>query len=523
MKSIGFEEQAEVLQLMPGVSVDWCDVKLMGGSKMVFKMVDLFAGAGGFSTGFKRVCDGIGVKLELTAINHWDTAVETHALNHPDARHFCESVFEVNPRDVASDGYLDCLTASPECIFHSNARGGGECDEQSRSGANDLLRWLTEIDVQTFVLENVREWLDWCPTYKRATTYKGKQYAKGTPIPHRKGESFRAFCGGLRALGYSIDYAVLNSADYGAYTARNRLFLIAYKGDSRVLFPKISHAANPTESHLKRWHAARDIIDWHLAGESVFLRQAGLLAGKKPLVENTIRRIAWGLENISGIDPAPFMDLLNGTGGMDSVPMIGNTNPFFAKYHGGASGHTRCYGVDRPLLTLDTSNRFSLIEPCLINNRGQSKALRVDQPLPTVTAGPGTLNICEPYLVEMRGTGRARSVNRPLPTVTTSGTHLNVCEPFLIKYFGSGANAVSLDLPLPTVTTKDRFGLITPMKFDLRYRLLEPHELAAGMGFDDYLFAGTKTDVKKQIGNAVEVNQSTALAYSVLEAWLEVA
>ena len=469
---------------------------------MKFRMVDLFAGAGGFSEGFRRVCDGIGVDLDLTAINHWPTAVETHSRNHPGARHFCESVFEVDPHDVAPDGYLDCLCASPECIFHSNARGGGPCNEQSRSGAMDILRWVSALNVRTFVGENVREWMDWGPLYQRNTWYQGKLYKAGTPIPHRKGEYFRKFLAGLRSLGYSIDYAVLNSADYGAFTARNRLFLIAYKGDGKVLFPKITHCAEPDHPVLKRWHSAREIIDWNLQGDSLFLRQQGLIDGKKPLVKNTVDRIAWGLEHISGIDPKPFLVMLYGTGTARDIdrPLptitassnnIALAEPFFAKYHGGSSGHTRCYGVDQPLMTLDTSNRFSLIEPFLLpQQQGFDKR-------------------------------RVLSVDRPLPTIATAGSD-RLFEPFLVKYFGSGANAVSTDMPLPTVTTKDRFGLIQPMYFDIRYRLLEAHELAAGMGFGDYVFSGTKTDVKKQIGNAVEVHQSTALAYSVLEEHLEV-
>lgn len=468
---------------------------------LTFKMVDLFAGAGGFSEGFRRVCEGVGVKFDLTAINHWPTAVETHSRNHPNARHFCESVFEVDPHDVAPDGYLDCLCASPECIYHSNARGGGPCDEQSRSGAKDILRWVSELNVRTVVVENVREFLDWGPTYRRNTIYQGKRYKAGTPIPHQKGRMFREFVAGLQALGYHVDYAVLNSANYGAYTARNRMFLIAYKGDGKVLFPKITHAADPDSPVLKRWHSAREIIDWNLKGDSLFMRQQGLLEGKTPLVKNTIDRIAWGLEHISGIDPKPFLVMLYGTGTARDIdrPLptvtassnnIALAEPFFAKYHGGSSGHTRCYGVDQPLLTLDCANRFSLIEPYFAVLRGQSKAVDCNAPLPTVTAGPGNINLC---------------------------------EPFLVKYFGSGANAVSVDCPLPTVTTKDRFGLIQPMYFDIRYRLLEPHELAAGMGFNDYVFSGTKTDVKKQIGNAVEVNQSTALAYSVLDEFVGMA
>ena len=464
-----------------------------------FRMVDLFAGAGGFSEGFRRVCERSGVRMDLTAINHWPTAVETHSRNHPDARHFCESVYEVNPLDVARDGRLDCLTASPECIYHSNARGGGPCDEQSRSGAQDILRWVSAIEVPTIVVENVKEFMDWGPTYSRNTTYKGKRYKAGTPIPHQKGRLFRDFCEGLRQLGYSVDFAVLNSANYGAYTARQRFFMIAHKGVPFAGWPEITHAQNPDRPFVRQWHSARDIIDWDLKGDSLFMRQSGNLDGKKPLVKNTIDRIVWGLENISGIDPEPFLVMLYGTGKARSVdrPLptvttsgtniaLAQPEPFFAKYHGGASGHTRCYDTDRPLMTLDTSNRMSLIEPYITVLRGQSKSVPVNAPLPTVTAGPG---------------------------------NLNVCEPFLVKYFGSGANAVSTNCPLPTVTTKDRFGLIEPAIFDIRYRLLEPHELAAGMGFDNYKFSGTKTDIKKQIGNAVEVNQSVALAERVVGNW----
>lgn len=468
---------------------------------MKFKMVDLFAGAGGFSEGFRRVCDGIGVELDLTAINHWPTAVETHSKNHPSARHFCESVYEVNPRDVAPDGYLDCLCASPECIYHSNARGGGVCDDQSRSGAKDILRWVSEINVPTVVIENVCEFVDWGPLYRRATVYKGVRYEANTPIPHKKGKLFREFCAGLRSLGYVVDYGALNSADYGAYTARSRMFMIAHKGNGRVLFPKITHAKEPDHPVLRRWHSAREIIDWNLKGDSLFLRQQGLLPKKKPLVKNTIDRIAWGLQNISRIDPEPYLVMLYGTG--------------------------KARDIDRPLPTVTaTANNIALAEPYFAVLRGQSRAAGPDVPLPTITAGPGNLNLREPYLVHSNysasGPRRVEHLGKPLPTLTTKST-LGMCEPFLVKYFGSGANAVSSDLPLPTVTTKDRFGLIQPMLFDIRYRLLEPHELAAGMGFDDYVFSGTKTDVKKQIGNAVEVNQATALAYSVLEAWLEAA
>ena len=69
---------------------------------------------------------------------------------------------------------------------------------------------------------------------------------------------------------------------------------------------------------------------------------------------------------------------------------------------------------------------------------------------------------------------------------------------------------------MPTVTTKDRFGLVEPHHgphgLDVTLRMLQPHELAAAMSFDPgYRFTGTKTDQVKQIGNSVPVRLARAL------------
>ncbi|MGH9472431.1 MAG: DNA cytosine methyltransferase, partial [Terriglobales bacterium] len=94
-------------------------------SAHTIRAVDLFCGAGGSSTGLAQLCAERGWRLDLTAINHWQTAVETHARNHPDARHLCESMENLDPRKVWTSGKrLDVLWASPECVHHSVARGG---------------------------------------------------------------------------------------------------------------------------------------------------------------------------------------------------------------------------------------------------------------------------------------------------------------------------------------------------------------------------------------------------------------
>ena len=77
---------------------------------------DLFCGAGGSSTGLELACEEKGFKLKLLAINHWEVAIATHTINHPEANHLCENLDNVNPRKVVPDGYLDILVASPECF-----------------------------------------------------------------------------------------------------------------------------------------------------------------------------------------------------------------------------------------------------------------------------------------------------------------------------------------------------------------------------------------------------------------------
>jgi DNA (cytosine-5)-methyltransferase 1 len=75
---------------------------------------------------------------------------------------------------------------------------------------------------------------------------------------------------------------------------------------------------------------------------------------------------------------------------------------------------------------------------------------------------------------------------------------------------------------MPTVIAKDRFALVEPTKgrsgMDIRFRMLQPHELAAAMGFTDYEFAGNKTEKVRQIGNAVPVNTAKALVKAILAA-----
>lgn len=170
----------------------------------MFYAADLFCGAGGASTGLVRACDALGVKLNLLAVNHWPTAVQTHLLNHPNVRHKCEAIERINPRVEVPGGRLHLLLAGPECTHHSNAAGGRPKNEQSRASAWHIAKWAQELYIDTILIENVPEFRSWGPVG-----------VDGRPLKSKRGETFTAFLNVLKSLGYRVDVKILNAADYG--------------------------------------------------------------------------------------------------------------------------------------------------------------------------------------------------------------------------------------------------------------------------------------------------------------------
>ncbi len=453
-----------------------------------FFAVDLFCGAGGTSTGLVKAIQGKGLTLKLLAINHWGIAIDTHTRNYPWADHLCEDLDNVNPRKVVPGGKLDLLVASPECTYHSRAKGGRPINDQSRASAFHVLRWAEALYIENILIENVPEFMNWGPLDK-----------DGLPIQKMKGKTFLAFIESLRSLGYDVDYRVINTADYGDPTTRKRLFIMA-KRDGMVVWPDPTHAA---KDHLdlfgvrKPWVAARNIIDWALKGESVFGR-------KKPLSDNTMRRIAKGLNKYSGI---PFV---------------------LEMAHSKAGDGAQVFSVDAPLPTQTSYDTRALVEPFLVQYHGSShpggeRTSSLNEPMPAVATN-NQFALCEPFIVACNhgpDANRSHSIDEPMPAVTTVDAW-GLIQPYLIKYNSTGG-PMSVDDPLDTVTGKDRFGLVVPMTdgsqviIDIRFRMLQPHELSAAMSFpNEYKFSGTREERVKQIGNAVPTRTAEALIGSFL-------
>ena len=145
------------------------------GMKNTITAVDLFCGAGGTSTGLIQAAESMGKKVELTAINHWKKAIETHKANHADVRHLCENLDDVNPRVLFPDGRINLLVASPECTHHSNAAGGVPLSDQSRSSAWRVVEWASRLYIDNILVENVPAFRTWGPPWGRPAANEIKE------------------------------------------------------------------------------------------------------------------------------------------------------------------------------------------------------------------------------------------------------------------------------------------------------------------------------------------------------------
>ncbi len=258
---------------------------------------DLFCGAGGFSAGAKES----GAVDIVFGLNHWPTAIATHAANNRNAKHVCSGLDSTHPSECPP---INILLASPPCQRHSLG-SSQPSTESSRADAWDVMRWIEFHRPEWFVAENVPQFRDWGPLNKA-----------GRPIKELKGRFFDAWIVAIQAAGYVAEYQVMNAADFGAPTARRRLVIIARRGRRAPIFPTATHSES-------QWIPFSSVLR-PLLGQSITNRD-------KPLVPATLRRIRVGREKFG--------------------------ERFLIKYYGTAGAVT----LEQPLPTITTKDRFALI------------------------------------------------------------------------------------------------------------------------------------------------------------------
>jgi DNA (cytosine-5)-methyltransferase 1 len=509
-----------------------------------FRFVDLFCGGGGSVTGAINAMKFAGVNYEGRCFNHWDLAIKTIENNHPemvpDFERACADIAQISGSPWScfdnDPERLDILWASPSCTHHSNAAGGKPRSNQLRSQPEHLLPFLRLTKCRRMFVENVVELKNWGPILEKDTVYKGKLYKAGQADPRKAGLFFNDWIRDVKHSGFHVDMAVMNAADYGAATSRERLIIQAVRKSSgeKIVWPEQTHAKDPELFGYKPWRSAAEIIDWSIPGESIFDR-------KKPLCPNTLRRIEAGIKKYWGAWAEPFLIVLRGTSNSainSTAPLptitaegghIALIRPFLSRYNG---GDNRNHSASDPIPVIDCSNRYGVVTPVIMDMShpgDMADAARCkggSDPMGTITCR-NNWGVAMPFVSSYYSPGTNTPGNDPVPTITTKD-RFGIVEPFLTAYYGNGFVSSVRDA-VPTITTKDRFGvvqgriLILPdgrrYKLDITHRMLTSRELAAATGFPaGYKFAGSDTDAKKMIGNAVCPDLAEALYRAVLSA-----
>ena len=190
------------------------------------KAIDLFAGAGGFSTGATMA----GVQV-VWAANHWPAAVQVHANNHPDTQHVCQDLQQADWSQVPAH---DLLLASPACQGHSKARG----KERPHHDAMRSTAWAVVSAAECHrpelvLLENVLEYAKWA--------------------------LYPAWCSAMGALGYALAPMIVDAADHGVAQHRRRLFIACTRSKHPVQLdlPRAEHIGSSQiiDFDAGRWSA----------------------------------------------------------------------------------------------------------------------------------------------------------------------------------------------------------------------------------------------------------------------------
>jgi DNA (cytosine-5)-methyltransferase 1 len=416
-------------------------------------------------------------------------------------------------------------------------------------------------------------------THQTTTTVECSSEAcnYGLPIKERKGETFKAFVSKLERLGYKVEWKLLRACDYGAPTSRRRFFMIARCDGRAITWPAATHGAEG--SGLLPYRTAAECIDWSVMAPSIFERD-------KQHAEKTLARIARGIRKFVLASAKPFIVTLRGTGDahidsssssidqpLRTVSAGGTHHAVVTPYlvptaHGDKGGAPRVHSADEPLRTI-CGNRGdeALVVPYLVHRSNGERPIKVDddgtvhaaqapriydikQPLGTVMAQGQKHALVSAMLIKHNGGhndeagSSGQSLDKPCDSITSRDSkslatvtlaklgndelmkRARKVAAFLVRYNGKG-EPESLEKPLGTLTTRDRYGLVTVeidgetyAIVDIGMRMLTPGELFAAQGFPpDYDITAekvrgeplTKTAQVKMCGNSVPPPMSEAI------------
>ena len=315
-----------------------------------------------------------------------------------------------------------------------------------------------------------------------------------------------------------MEWRELVAADYGAPTTRRRLVLIARCDGRAIVWPERTHAprdsAEVRSGKLLPWRSAAEIIDWSLPCPSIFatkdeIRERYGISAVRPLADNTMRRIIRGVDKFTIKSGAPFIvptgygerkgqaprvhdiaaplptvvgsgkhnlcrpilapltmtNTSNSVGAPVSEPI--NTvrtgggggqmllSPSLIQYHTEKTGGARAADLNKPICTVDASNRYGLTCANLVEYYSAGRPLDAQEPMHTVTSHDREAVVAA-HVVKYYSGVDGEKAGEPLPTVTAID-HNAVCAAHVVKYKRDEVGTRPSE-PLPTQTAGGVFG-----------------------------------------------------------------
>lgn len=508
-------------------------------------IVDSFAGGGGASTGIEMA---LGRSPDF-AINHDAEALALHRANHPDTVHLSQNIYNVDPISVVAGHKVGLLWASPDCKHFSKAKGGAPVKREIRDLAWVVVHWAQRVRPRVIILENVEEFRTWGPLIEvKPGKFMPDPARRGETFDQwvgaLRGEGYRVEWRELRAS----DYGAPTTRKRLFLIARCDGQPITWPRPTHGAPDSIDVQAG----RALPWRTAAEIIDWREPCPSIFASSAEIMAqygvrAVRPLAPATLARIAKGVKRYV-LDAAKTFVIKFQSGSVGSpieAPLPTITANSFIKRPGGSAplgivapilssaqhgGSLRA--ADEPHRTIAASDKDQnqLVAAHLMTMRNAGKPFNdADKPTHTVTAGGAGLSVVAAFLaqhnggprpgapghfpdrpvsavtasgsqqavvevsaglVNQKGSAQANAdLGAPIPTLCAGAIHVAEVRAFLMKYYGVDQDP-RLEEPLATVTTKDRFGLVTVAGesyhiVDIGMRMLTPRELFKAQGFPD--------------------------------------
>lgn len=538
-------------------------------------IIDCFAGGGGASVGIEMA---LGRQVDI-AVNHDPDAILIHKTNHPDTIHLTEDIFKVDLKKYVKENHVALMWASPDCTSHSKAKGGKPRERGLRILPWAVYKHAKEILPDVIIMENVEEIQQWGPLDKDGYPIKerkGEEYQRFIKKMQCLGYDFD--CRELVAADYGAPttrkrwyaifrrdgkdivwpepthskggenglkpwepiYKYLDLTDLGKSIfgrkkplAKNTMKRIA-RGLEKFVF-------NCPEPFIVQVNHSGD----GFRGQSIYepiptITQKHGFGTVTPVMTPIIDKAYGGnytgcgsridepLHTITTVDHnrlitpviAPYM-FRNNTGAPGSNvkdPMLtittgghhGVISPYIIQYRSETKdGEVRGQAIKEPLKTIDTSNRYGAVAAYLMKFYNTCTGQSMTEPIHTITTSPGhfgQISVLTVKLEDLLKSGVSEEVAQKCTWVSE----------FIIDYYGCG-NGQTINNPLHTIVTKDKFALITVLGneyaiLDIFLRMLKAEpELKLGQGFpEDYVidhdYTGKSYPVSKQverIGNSV--------------------